>query len=414
MHHGTIRRPMRAAGWRTGTLAVVCAAALVASALAASAASAAEPPATVWLCKPGLVSNPCLSNEETTVEFGNGASFVQHAQPASNPPIDCFYVYPTVSSQLKVEKGHLVPNANLEINPEETQIAIDQASRFSQTCNVYAPIYPQLTLYAISVPGAVTAAASEKAYLGVLAAFEEYLAKYNDGRGFVLIGHSQGALMLKQLIKEQIDPNPTLRKQLVSTLLLGGNVLVPKGKTVGGDFQNVPACQAAWQTHCVVAYSSFLKEPPEGADFGRVKSPLLGSTLSEEEANKLEVLCVNPALLLQGDHAAPLLPYESTTPFPGFLGGLKDIRAPKAPTPWVSYPGQYTAQCEHAGGASWLQLTDVGPAGDTREQVSEVLGPLWGTHLVDINVALGNLVGLVGLQAQVYRWEALFHRWAQG
>jgi Protein of unknown function (DUF3089) len=410
MHEGTTKRPMRTAGRRARMLALLAAAVLTASALAASSASATEPSGTVWLCKPGLVSNPCLSSEETTVEFGNGASFIQHAQPASNPPIDCFYVYPTVSSQLKVEKGVLIPNANLEIDPEETQIAIDQASRFSQACNVYAPIYPQLTLYAISVRGAVTPAASAKAYLGVLAAFEEYLAKYNDGRGFVLIGHSQGALLLKQLIKEQIDPNPTLRKQLVSTLLLGGNVLVPKGKTEGGDFQNVPACQNAFETHCVVAYSSFLKEPPEGADFGRVNSPLLGSIPTEEQLKTLEVLCVNPALLLQGNHAGPLLPYASTTPFPGFLGGAKDIRAPKGSTPWVSYPGQYTAQCEHAGGASWLQLTDVGPAGDMREQVSEVLGPLWGTHLVDINVALGNLVGLVALQSQVYRWEAFFHR----
>ncbi len=112
-------------------------------------------------------------------------------------------------------------NANLEIDPEETQIAIDQASRFSQTCKVYAPIYPQLTLAAINTPGDVTPEAAEKAYLGVLSAWQEYLAKYNDGRGVVLIGHSQGALLLEQLIKEQVDPNPALRKQLVSAIALG-------------------------------------------------------------------------------------------------------------------------------------------------------------------------------------------------
>ncbi len=58
--------------------------------------------------------------------MANGASFVEHAKPAKKPPIDCFYVYPTVSSQFTM-------NANLEIGPEEKQIAIDQASRFSQT-----------------------------------------------------------------------------------------------------------------------------------------------------------------------------------------------------------------------------------------------------------------------------------------
>ena len=397
-------RSARRVGWGTLLAAVVGAAALMASGVDASAASAE----TTWLCRPGLANDPCTSSEETTVQFANGSSFVEHAKPASNPPIDCFYVYPTVSSQIKLGPDGVLPNANLEIDPEETQIAIDQASRFSQTCNVYAPIYPQLTLFAIT-RGLVTPEASLQAYLGVLSAWQEYLAKYNNGRGIALIGHSQGALLLKQLIKEQIDPHPALRKQLVSADLMGGNVLVPKGKTVGSDFQNVPACEVAWQTHCVVAYSSFLKEPPEGAFFGRVNSPLLQSNLSPEEASKLEVLCVNPALLFQGNHAGPLFRYESTTPFPGFLGLLHDIHAPKAPTPWVSMPGQYTGQCEHANGASWLQLTDVGGSGDQREQMKEVLGPLWGTHLEDVNVSLGNLVGLTALQSGVYQLESFLH-----
>ena len=291
---------------------IVGAAALMASGVDASAASAE----TTWLCRPGLANDPCTSSEETTVQFANGSSFVEHAKPASNPPIDCFYVYPTVSSQIKLGPDGVLPNANLEIDPEETQIAIDQASRFSQTCNVYAPIYPQLTLFAIT-RGLVTPEASLQAYLGVLSAWQEYLAKYNNGRGIALIGHSQGALLLKQLIKEQIDPHPALRKQLVSADLMGGNVLVPKGKTVGSDFQNVPACEVAWQTHCVVAYSSFLKEPPEGAFFGRVNSPLLQSNLSPEEASKLEVLCVNPGAALPGQSRRTIVPLRVHNALPG-------------------------------------------------------------------------------------------------
>ncbi len=139
-------------------LAALSVAALVISGLTATAASAE----TTWLCRPGLAGDPCLSSEEATVELDNGSSVIQHAQPAANPPVDCFYVYPTVSSQIRLENGHVSPNANLEIDPEETQIAIDQASRFSQTCRVYAPMYPQLTLYAITTPGAVTPEASPR------------------------------------------------------------------------------------------------------------------------------------------------------------------------------------------------------------------------------------------------------------
>jgi len=387
VHRGPTAISITAIGWRPWLLAILGAAALIVPAMTADAASAE----TTWLCKPGIVGDPCESSEEATVEQGNGSTSVEHAQPASNPPIDCFYVYPTVSSQQTI-------NANLEIEPVERQVAIDQASRFSQDCKVYAPMYPQLTLYALEHPGQISFEDSLTAYVGVVVAFDEYLARYNDGRGFVLIGHSQGALMLKALIAGKIDPNPSLRAQLVSAVLLGGNVLVPKGGIVGGDFQNIPACQTAAQTHCVVAYSSFLHEPPAGADFGRVESPLLGPATPEQLADD-EVLCVNPTLSVQGEGAGALLRYESTTPLPGYS-------APSAPTPWVSMPGQYTAQCDHANGASWLQLDYVGPQGDTREQLTEeILGPLWGTHVYDVNVALGNLVAMTALQSATYQTE---------
>jgi hypothetical protein len=352
--------------------------ALLVCALSATSASASG---TVWLCKPGLASNPCLSDETATIETGSGFNFVEHAKPAKNPPIDCFYVYPTVS-------GQPTQNANLNIDPEETQVAIDQASRFSQVCKVYAPIYPQVTLGAL-FGGGFTPEALQTAYVGVLSAWQDYLANFNHGRGVVLIGHSQGSGMLIQLLKEQFDPKPALRRQLVSAVLLGGDVEVPIGQTVGGSFEHVPSCRFAWETGCVVAYSSFLKEPPSGALFGH----------AENAGN--EVVCVNPTLLVQGKHAGPLLSYASTTPFPGPLAPF--VQVPVAPTPWVGAPGQYSAQCERAAGNTWLQVTPAGPPGDPREAVQETLGPLWGTHLADVNLALGNLVGLVGAQSLVYQ-----------
>jgi hypothetical protein len=395
MHHGTRTLTARPLRRRARTLAAVAGAVLVVSALSAAAATA-ESPSTVWLCKPGLASNPCLSDQTATVQLANGGSFVQHARPAGDPAVDCFYVYPTVSSEFTF-------NADLTIGAEEEQIAINQASRFSQACQVYAPMYPQLTLLAITF-GLVTPETAAIAYNGMLSAWKDYLANYNHGRGIVLIGHSQGSALLIQLLKEQIDPNPALRHQIVSAIVPGANVIVPSGQVVGGSFQHVPACRFAWQTHCVVAYSSFLKEPPNPSYFGRVKSALFNPTGVVPGVTNPQVLCVNPTLLFQGPHAGPLLPYTSTGgPFPGFLAPY--VQVGKAPTPWVADPRQYSAQCEQVNGASWLQVTNVGPAGDPREQVKETISPLWGTHLADINLALGNLVRMVSFQARVYEWE---------
>jgi hypothetical protein len=62
------------------------------------------------------------------------------------------------------------------------------------------------------------------------------------------------------------------------------------------------------------------------------------------------------------------------------------------PTPWVSYPGLYTAQCEESDGASWLNVTKATGPADHRPTVAEQDGPLYGYHLFDLGLAQDNLV----------------------
>jgi hypothetical protein len=257
-------------------------------------------------------------------------------------------------------------------------------------------MYRQLTLSAINSGTGDTPEARALAYGDVLAAWQDYLANYNDGRGVVLIGHSQGTLMLTHLITTEIDNDPSLRRLLVSALLIGGNVVVAAGKDVGGDFQNVPACRSADQTGCVVAYSSFDMEPPPNAFFGRADS---GPRANELADGNLQVLCVNPASLPGG--TGPLQPYFGTAQFPGPIG-LVLPTAPSVATPWLAYPDLYTGRCESSGGANWLQIDTTGIDGDNRPVVFQTMGPTWGLHLFDVNLALGNLVELVRQQAAAF------------
>jgi hypothetical protein len=379
-------------GWGI-TLAVGVA--LVGVALAPSGAEAStrtqESSSTVWLCRPGMANNPCESDLTTTEIEPNGSQKVVRAAPAKRPPVDCFYVYPSVSAQPTL-------NANLNVDPELAAVAVAQASRFSQTCRVFAPVYRELTVVATAASSEQSAAGRDVAYDGVVSAWRDYLAHDNKGRGIVLIGHSQGAGMLTQLLSSEIDPKPRLRRQLVSALLLGGNVTVAAGRDSGGDFQHIPACRRNDQTGCVVAYSSFDQPPPPDSAFARVG----GSSARTGEGHGLQVLCVNPAAL--GGGAGTLEPYRSTIPIPGPIGAI-DGPHPSAPTPWVRYPGRYTAKCESKNGATWLQITDIGEPTDQPGpfQVSSVLGPTWGLHLQDMNLALGNLVDLVHSQVAAFR-----------
>ena len=379
--------------------ALVTAAAVILSATgSALASSAASPSSTVWLCRPGLAKNPCETSLTTTVVRAAGSRTVQRARPASSPPIDCFYVYPTVS-------GQPTANANLTIDPEEVAVAKAQAARFSQVCRVYAPMYRQLTLASISgkAGARLTPAAEALAYTSMLAGWQDYLAHYNHGRGVVLIGHSQGSALLIPLIRTQIDTNPSVRRRLVSAILPGGNVTVARGSDVGGDFQYVPACHSASQTGCVVAYSSFEQPPPPDSLFGRVGQGVSDLAPQRTATPTESVLCVNPAAIAGG--AGALEPYFPVRPFPGSLGRQEATppTAAKVPTPWVEFPALYTAQCDQSGGATWLQVNDIGGQADHRPRVTQALGPTWGLHLEDVNLALGNLVNLVRDEGAAYR-----------
>jgi hypothetical protein len=321
------------------------------------------------------------------VVSADGATGVQRARRARRPPVDCFYVYPTVSAQPTL-------NANLRIDPELTNVARSQASRFSQVCRIYAPVYRQLTIAGIFAPATreERQRAQAVAYAGVRSAWREYLARFNRGRGVILIGHSQGTSMLRRLARERIDSRPRVRRRLVSALLLGGNVVVRMGRDRGGDFRRIPACRSASQTGCVVAYSSFDVEPSAAARFGRA-----GALFGGPSGPNMRALCVNPATLVGG---GALRPYYTANRFSGLLGGIGPL--PSVRTVWASFPGLYRARCRQAGDATWLQIDDVGGADDPRPRVRPTPTPDWGLHFWDVNLALGNLVELTERQVAAY------------
>ena len=346
---------------------------------------------TVWLCRPGLAADPCTSPLTTTIVPRRGATHIERAFPAGNPAVDCFYVYPTISGESTI-------NADRAIDFREQEIAIAQASRFSQVCRVFAPVYRQITLSALEHPAQITIAHALIAYDSVLSAFRDYLAHYNHGRGIVFIGHSQGAAILIRLLKQEVDGVPPLRRRLVSALLMGGNVTVRKGRSVGGDFSHIPACRTSRETGCVVAYSSFATKPPENSQFGRTTSDAGVRLLAPHDLSpNIEVMCVNPASLAGG--TGVLDPYIPSL----VLAFLPSGSAPAVRTLWVAFPGEYSARCESSGNATWLQVTHIGAATGRRPLLTHLQDPALGLHVLDVSIALGNLVRLVRDEAAAYR-----------
>ncbi len=356
---------------------------LLALALALAAAAAAAGAKVVWLCQPGRHPDPCAPGLSTTVYTPTLRKLrVIHPKAERHPKIDCFYVYPTVSDQ-KTE------HANLHVDPEERSIALYQTARYSQYCRVYAPMYRQVTVPYLDSSGGESPDALALPLADVRNAFATYLRKYNHGRGFVLIGHSQGAFLLKQLIGSDVDSKPAVRQRMLSAVLLGGNVLVRRGHGIGGDFKHVSACRSASQLHCVIAYSTYDQIPPDPSLFGR--TPVPGD----------QVLCTNPAALAGG--AANVDPIFPSAPFaPGTLIalGIKllDLTQPMPATVWTSEPGAYRARCASANGANVLEIAPLAGAELPKPSPSAI----WGLHLVDANIELGNLLSVVRREAAAF------------
>jgi Protein of unknown function (DUF3089) len=357
--------------------------ALTAAALVVAATASSASARTVWLCRPGAHPDPCSPRLATTVYSpALHALRVTHPKRARKPLVDCFYVYPTVSDQTTTL-------ANLRIDPEERSIALYQAARYTQYCRVFAPMYRQVTLPALESGTMETPAQLAVPVDDVKAAFETYLHRYSHGRGFVLIGHSQGSFVLEQLIAKVIDRNPKLRARLVSAILMGGNVLVKKHRQLGGTFDHVPGCTSDTQLHCVIAFSTFDGPVPAASLFGR-------TTVKGEQ-----VLCTNPAAL--GGGGATLDPIFPSAPFaPGTLIAagiaLLKLTQPMPATTWISEPGAYSGRCSSAGGASVLQIKALHGA----QVPTPSPDPTWGLHLLDANVALGNLLADVKAEAHAY------------
>ncbi len=250
-------------------------------------------------------------------------------------------------------------------------------------------MYRQLTVASLLGQKPASDAQKEVAYRGVRDAWRDYLAHDNKGRGVVLIGHSQGTAHLKRLIHDEIETRPAVLQRLVSAILLGGNVEVPIGKDVGGTFAKVPpaALPRRWGASW----------PTQASSSRRSRT---ASSASSPGSTTMQVLCTNPASL-DANATAPLVPYAHSKQFPGPLRPF--VRPiPEVLTPWESQPNLYVAHCRYEFGRSWLDIGDIAPGLDGRQRVSQSLGPTWGLHLFDVNIALGNLVDLVRSQTAAY------------
>jgi hypothetical protein len=343
-----------------------------------------------WLCRPGA-PGACDTDLNTTNVSTGGKLSRETWTADKNAPIDCFYVYPTVSTDP-------TPNSDMIPDPAELNVIRQQFARFGSKCRTYAPLYRQVTLAGLRLllAGAAKGVSLDHGlqYDDVRDAWNYYLQHDNKGRNFVLIGHSQGSFILAELIRQEIDGKP-IQSRMLSAILPGTTLAIPRGKDVGGAFQHVQLCHSASQTGCVIVYASFRSTvpPPSNTLFGKVAG------------DGMTAACTNPAALDGG--SGELHSYLSTDgrTITGTIPPKPWAGSTTIDTPWVSVPGMLTARCTSNENATYLEVTvHPDPSGKRADDIpgdlsanGQVLAQ-WGLHLVDVNLAMGNLLDIVGKQ----------------
>ncbi|HKA86341.1 MAG TPA: DUF3089 domain-containing protein [Haliangiales bacterium] len=356
--------------------------------------------AALWLCRPDIDPSECRADLDATEFLPDGTRRTEPHVRADHPAFDCFYVYPTVSFA-----GGNVTNfsdVSAQLDP-----LLSQAARFSRICEVYAPLYRQVSL-------ALGGGFSGDPLLAVQDArdaFQYYLAHLNRGRNFVILGHSQGSAVLTQVVHLDVEGHPEVLARMISAVLLGGEIRVadPPAALAActtlfqqdcASFPTIPLCAAPGDTQCVIAYSSYRAQaPPDPATavFGR-------------RGTVAKTACVNPRVLAgsAGRFRGSYIPVHFVNPLfaPTNAQLPADITTPFALDRTI-FAGDCVDETIGGVGFTYLKVALQKDAGDVRpdppyySSVQESIG--FGLHVADYNLALDDLIDAVAAQAAAMR-----------
>ncbi len=336
-----------------------------------------------WLCRPGIEgeASACQGDLSATLVFADGSTQLEVSPVATSPAVDCFYVYPTVSTDAS-------NNADLVIGPEEKLTTFTQFARYRSVCRTFAPVYRQATVAAIVSGNFSSQVVQDTAYGDVADAFRHYVAN-SEGRGFILVGHSQGARHLLRLLRVEIEGDNYLSSRMIAAHLIGSVIELPVDAETGADLLETPPCTFDNSIHCFVNYSSYRDiAPPE---YGSAVFGLTGSA-------DTRAACTNPVEL--GGGRLHLDAYFATSQMPPYADSAADAGIE---TPFVKLPGLFQGECIERDGKGYLSISvDADPADPRRDDVGADFLPGWGLHGIDIPLAHGDLVKLASAQAETW------------
>ena len=153
---------------------------------------------------------------ETKLDYSKDECWVERPAEATKP-VDVFFVYPTVTGFRDPVQICDITDAELVAGVQE--VRKEQVSVFDESCNVFMPYYRQ-----ISMPKMGTDYNAVNKYLSgfdATDALDYYLNNLNQGRPFILAGHSQGSSTIINLLENYMLKHPEALKRMIAAYPIG-------------------------------------------------------------------------------------------------------------------------------------------------------------------------------------------------
>ena len=149
-----------------------------------------------------------------------------HLPENTDKEVDTFFLYPTVYINPAPDAPAIVP-----VEDEMLRFAVKahypQAPLlFEDLTNLYEPYYRQSNLMALVGRGqeGCLAFQQQEQRTDVYAALDYYFEHFNQGRPFILAGHSQGSQMLKIALQDYFKEHTDYLERMVAAYVLGFSI----------------------------------------------------------------------------------------------------------------------------------------------------------------------------------------------
>ena len=150
--------------------------------------------------------------------------------PKITKDVDAFYIYSTlyVESSFEEDAPDYAPLNNLEMILGAMGEYVTNASVFEESCNVFVPWYRQSGMRFASETskkhGSLDPALAGISYTDIKAALDYYFEKCNNGRPFIIAGHSQGSAMVRYVLKNYFSEHPDYYQRMVAAYAIGYSI----------------------------------------------------------------------------------------------------------------------------------------------------------------------------------------------